>query len=322
MNKINLTVVGNGFDLCHGYKTKYDDFCEYLMSTCYDSCYYPLYEIFQNEGIDWSDFEESLSDVTLESTYKSIIPKFNNNDNDREDEREWRTYEENVENLAECVNELPLDLADAMNDWILKATREKMNKIKVLSDLIAKSDMFVNFNFSTTLESLYEVSDEKILHIHGQAKSRMQNMDHHDPDCGKYEHNTEIIVGHSKDELTNKISQSARYGGMEEAGISPSELCKGLVKPLNLGGLSTFLKNKSIVELHIFGHGLGEVDKKYFRLMDDMLAKGGEVCYYLDPDSTSNDKDKRKKILNSLFHKKKIYLIEYDDENIIKKELL
>jgi len=62
-----LILIGNGFDLAHGYKTSYKDFS--------DACTSPALEMYQNmvgkyckaellDGIYWYDFEFMISTIT------------------------------------------------------------------------------------------------------------------------------------------------------------------------------------------------------------------------------------------------------------------
>ena len=60
-NKINkiLYIVGNGFDIHHGVKSRYSDFKDYVQANGSDL--YDTLEKYFNTDELWSDFEETLA---------------------------------------------------------------------------------------------------------------------------------------------------------------------------------------------------------------------------------------------------------------------
>ena len=67
MDKINnLYIIGNGFDLHHGFKTSYKDFKQYLEKNNRSELLKLINEhlYFSSEDL-WSNFEESLGDMYL-----------------------------------------------------------------------------------------------------------------------------------------------------------------------------------------------------------------------------------------------------------------
>lgn len=84
---MKLFIIGNGFDLAHGYKTSYGNFREYLSKegTMAGSFYIP--DIFSDAfKSDWSNFEQLLEDydfVDWGSSYISDIYVKDNREQDR-----------------------------------------------------------------------------------------------------------------------------------------------------------------------------------------------------------------------------------------------
>ena len=64
MNKRSLYIIGNGFDIHHGIKSRYSDFRDYLRKI--DNSLYDLITEYIPISDDWSDLEQSLADTDSE----------------------------------------------------------------------------------------------------------------------------------------------------------------------------------------------------------------------------------------------------------------
>ena len=71
--KDTLVIIGNGFDLAHGYKTRFKDFADYG----YGKGIKEIFDLFNREkriDVDnWYDFEELIREATI-TIHGSIYP--------------------------------------------------------------------------------------------------------------------------------------------------------------------------------------------------------------------------------------------------------
>lgn len=139
-----LYILGNGFDLAHGLKTRYSDFREYLANNKDDDLKRlkeELDDLYDQKEL-WSDFEKALGNPNVE-IIKKINSAFGLN---LFDERLFR------------------QIKSAFESWIRHVDNQKNEKTLPYS---FSDDTFITFNYTTTLEKQYEIHDDRILHIHG-----------------------------------------------------------------------------------------------------------------------------------------------------------
>lgn len=84
---MNILIIGNGFDLAHGLKTKYNDFLDYCRNQYYNRCltYMPTNVFFTNmwirhfinihncKGKNWIDLEQEIYNILIHTTNLPII---------------------------------------------------------------------------------------------------------------------------------------------------------------------------------------------------------------------------------------------------------
>lgn len=189
----NLFIVGNGFDKAHGLATDYSDFHNYLLKMYPNAAKLsPSFsinntltpdgeEVFDKnevvafvmdiineaEGNNWSNFETSLGKLDFERYLDNMTLLFNTGD-DKELFRMAYRYEEVSNNFHKVI----VKIKDLFSDWInsidvLEASPKTSFK-KVINE---KNDMFLNFNYTSVLEEIYDV--ENICYIHGMQNSEI-----------------------------------------------------------------------------------------------------------------------------------------------------
>ena len=156
-----LYIIGNGFDIHHRIKSSYRDFCNWM----YENNPAVVDQVNEIYGVCteewWSDFENQLASLDAIS-YATQIASENQPDllSDHCD-RMWNDAQIEVEYQLESVYS---ELRDCFHDWILQ-----LGKPDIESKIILETEnaIFINFNYTKTLEEIYEVAPNKILHIHG-----------------------------------------------------------------------------------------------------------------------------------------------------------
>lgn len=171
-NKRLLLILGNGFDLFHGLKTKYSDFRKYVSKRGIDEPKVRQFiDDFQSEFLSsdtdslWNNFENSLCHIKLAETSLSISK---NEVNDR------------INKVCNVQKDASKYLLQWLNDEI---KNQSINKSGALSAILSNykdnlDDLFVlNFNYTDTilyyLDEKYPNSnpvtilDNRYLSIHG-----------------------------------------------------------------------------------------------------------------------------------------------------------
>ncbi len=163
-----LYVIGNGFDLHHGMKTRYADFGAFLKS---DHCelYRLLEDYFPMDDADdfWGHFEERLADFdadTLVDNSEHLIVPYGADD--------WSDayHHDYAFELDQVVEALSVQLLKAFAEWIRRIGIPVPSALTVPPARIDQSARFINFNYTATLQRLYGVPESHVWHIHGAAE--------------------------------------------------------------------------------------------------------------------------------------------------------
>ena len=169
-----LVIVGNGFDLHHRMKTRYTDYRDYLLSigednivTCFEKC-----DDIAPEYM-WNRLEEVIGMLSYEDAYRYLTSYGSD---------EWRdSAHHDFQYEIDKMTEYWPGLKDNLIGWIqnIKYTNEDVH----LRKLISEATRFLSFNYTNTLEVLYDVPKSKITYIHGDASK-----------------SDELVLGHSSDD--------------------------------------------------------------------------------------------------------------------------
>ena len=259
----NLYVIGNGFDLHHGMKTSYTDFRDWLIaheSSVLDT----IDELFGDcDNAWWRDFENNLATAVTSEVVKEEVreyyPDFGSDDFRDSD---WHAAEYAVENVLSNAYK---EIRQAFHYWVADMEiGDEGKKVKLITD----DAVFLTFNYTSTLEQLYGISEDKILHIHG----KVGNSD-------------ELVLGHGVSEDIIEQILEANYPTDEEEG---DDYVVSNAKAAAVKGVFSQRKNvDQIISLHnewfesltdvtniyFYGHSFGEVDRPYFHKILSVVDK-------------------------------------------------
>ena len=158
-----LYVIGNGFDLHHDINCSYSDFKEWLgehdrsfllkMDVIYGCC----------DGKWWCDFENNLGEIDVMEYAQRVA--FENGVDLSSDhcDRMWSDAQIEVENE---MGYLYSALQGYFEKWVTQLNAPNVQK-RVYLEIQEAS--FLSFNYTQTLEDIYNVKPEQVLHIHGVA---------------------------------------------------------------------------------------------------------------------------------------------------------
>ena len=164
-----LFIIGNGFDLYHGLSTGLNDFNHFMKENYRES-----YDFINNLIIDhnplfnsneWNKIEDELVCVTELDYYHMLYEAINSSETDMDRASYWSDIQYNADYFNRDLPEFKKHFDEWINNMNIKNYTPDKN-INFKSD-----DMFLNFNYTNTLQLLYGINDNKILHIHGEINS-------------------------------------------------------------------------------------------------------------------------------------------------------
>lgn len=158
-----LYVIGNGFDLYHNLPTGLNNFRDY-MKLNHPSEYQNLEYIFHRYDThigdnNWNELETMLICTTeLDSMLEDAIES---SEKDMDRASFWNDIQYNVMSIERDLK----SLKENLDGWIASINISAYNPKKYIH--FGPDDIFLTFNYTDTLQQLYDVLDAQVLHIHG-----------------------------------------------------------------------------------------------------------------------------------------------------------
>lgn len=244
-----LYIIGNGFDLYHGIQSKYSDFKDFVESDNFDLLL-NLEKYLSKQSL-WSDFEMALSYLDrgriVYNLQMKIFDPYGPYDDD--------VFEDNIQDIIdEKIYSMSLQLHSCFVKWILQL---QLNLYRQNRILLKSNSFFLKFNYTQTLERLYNIDQQNIFYIH----NRCDNLE------------SQLILGHNRsyDECSVADYTKDYYeydDWVDEGGRVESQYFHLTYKPVNdiiAYNKGFFHKIKNIKEIFILGHSLSEIDINYFK---------------------------------------------------------
>ena len=291
-----LYIFGNGFDIAHGIKTPYSSFREYLKNnhegflTTFESMYNiqplddtePWYTEEAQKRWDarvqkdlWNCFEEEMGKPNVDEMYDMALslvdtmPEVGVIDTLNVYWKEQYGFSEKIQKyVLEWLEQLDMSKASCKKDALVNAN----------------SDLFMNFNYTDTLERIYGIKD--VFHPHGGI-----------PSCCE----TSPIMGHGNLYLINQYRNKAKEAQEESIEWCESicnaiaNYCQSLYKDTDkiISANSRFFGAIEYVdEIICLGVSFGDVDIPYLeRIRDTARADTKWYIYYYGDESKKRLKD-------------------------------
>jgi hypothetical protein len=307
---LNLNIIGNGFDLYHGLPSSYYYFGCYLIEN--DPEFYEeigkMYRFkhinpigpsimhdfeYVVEDMFWRDFERHLGEVDeffIVDTHEDDLGLENNDPVD---------IEMNEDKIAERLKRYFVDWVkdtldkDENYDIIAKLMKEIDNRIVFNDD-----DYFLQFNYTHTLQQLYEISDRKIHYVHGECFG--------EDDDG-------LIIGHGNDDRINEIMElveklEGKYVFTQRSSNEINEyncllkyikrLRKDVNSHMEMCGIFYRRIGDSLDCINIYGLSLGEVDIPYLKQIRARWPNAKWKFSYYSPEDKTRIADVATNLLN------------------------
>lgn len=322
---MKLNIIGNGFDLYHGLPSKYQDFAKWLTEN--DEVlfrnlgeYYEMqtYE-FEQEGYNhditgykiddvfWSAFEERLGKIKPQAFEFQLLDDLSLENDD-------------PVNIGWQINadEIATALKNKFAEWVFEKVDQDYNYsiikrlIKSNKCHLSKNDLYLNFNYTHSLQKIYNIPDKNIIYPHGECTRK----------------NGYLIVGHgNKTDIVSlkakieKLKREYTYTQAERNRIDEKEcelsflqaLKKDVEFVINMTTKDLELKNASINEIWVYGFSFGDVDLPYIKMINDLYPS---ATWHIS--SYSNDEENKKALeekIKSYVKKDDIYISFFDFNN-------
>ena len=259
----HLYIIGNGFDRHHGMHTGYLQFREWLEEKAM-SVLCTIDELFGYcDNNWWQYFESNLATaVTSEIVQEEVRENYPDFGSDDFRDRDWYSAEYAVENkLSEAYGEI----REAFHQWVAELKiGDKNKKIELKTD----DTVFLTFNYTSTLQTLYGIDEDKVLHIHGKAGTDDELVLGHgvsEDDIEKMLERDYPIDEEEGDDYVTQRAKSAAISGVYNQRKKVDEIIKKHEE--------WFSSLKDVTNLYFYGHSFGEVDLPYFRKILSVVNK-------------------------------------------------
>lgn len=297
-----LFLFGNGFDLAHGLDTSYWNFRTFLS---------------ENHPEFLFAFERMYNILPLDNTEPWYTEEAQNKWNKSVNKNLWKYFEEKMGNpdidamldMSEsvvgdlCLADGAVDIRNTMDEYwcreydfvneLSKYIEEWVEQIDISKITVQKkilknnnSDLFITFNYTGTLEEIYHVDPDHILHIHGSIE----------PYC-----DIAPIIGHGnimdvKKYKKKSIDADEKFWE-ETASIynAISEYLNTLLKDTEqiiCRNASFFRKISCIDNIVILGLSFGDVDIPYLKIIKKSVSDQIKWNVYYYDDVAKKDLEK------------------------------
>ena len=237
---MKLYVIGNGFDLAHELHTSYSDYKRHIENNLKNHPnWHIILDFYPNYYNFWSDIEKNVCAFNGELFLK----------------------------LKECygsgfLDDLLKQIRDSFQSFIYNCEKDVV-KVKKRFELDDDS-IFLTFNYTTVLESVYGIAEERIMHIHNSVYNVTGNRFFNLSDV-------DFVLGHSakSDEYVfysqSKIGSDKEYIDFRN---KTTKDCKKAIKEFNLDNKCLNLQlSNCLKEIVFYGFSFSPADKEYIRLL-------------------------------------------------------
>ena len=265
----HLYIIGNGFDLLTGLKTRYEDFRSWLEIN-YPFVYENMLAVYDMKGEWWNEFEVQLGKLDVPAYVRKFSSPM------RPIEETWREVEEirkAVEERYKLPSEWHFDSQCARRlSGLLDVFQSCFEKwVQGCQDIITncryvhleKDDsFFISFNYTDVLQDVYNIPEERVLHVHGRASTRDHLVFGHDS----------RLFGDGSEESNKVCFELNRYEKNPYDYIFKHEELPGILKDVKY--------------VYIYGFSFSPVDEDYLDWIYNHVSRftQWEVSYFSDQD--------------------------------------
>lgn len=289
----HLYIIGNGFDIFTGLKTRYVDFRRWLENN-YPFIYENMLAAYDMDVEWWNDFEIQLGKLDVRAYVHKFTPPEKPIEEILKEIEDRKAFEEkynlppNLHHDSACARRLRglLDVLQYCFEKWVENCQQIFTDPKYVHIECAEA-FFINFNYTDVLQWLYKIPEEQVLHIHGRAS--------------KHER---LIFGHS--------SFLRGSGSVDEDQVC-FELSRYKKNPYEYIFKHDELPNilRDVEQVHIYGFSFSPVDEDYVDWIYQHVPNMAqwEVSWYSETDKQRIDNF----ILNHWLLKDRMKLIKLEE---------
>lgn len=256
MEQDTLYIIGNGFDIAHGLSTQYQNFKEWLLKNGLNSFARRmeiLYPDVKNDNGEWNDIETALGHFNMEDVI--VYDKYYTDCN---------YSKEVVLPVGNNIKAVTASLSGNLWKWIKSVdllTAKRMFQLE-------ETALFVNFNYTLTLENVYEIPDAHVWHIHGSISDKTNV----------------LVVGYGVDDMFDNAPNPPSYNPTDDD--MRRNIMTDMKKPVDYC-IDEFhkwhcsAKLKNIKHVKVIGHSCSNVDEPYFADIAKSISKDADWVFYI-----------------------------------------
>lgn len=280
-----LFIIGNGFDIAHELPTRYTDFYNHLVSTDQGRVFIENIEriICCDRNEFWNSFEKNLGDLNLDILLEEVM-------DEREDFNSQFDYgpldENHITNHIVSSHISSLHKLDSfVSNWIKTIDLESVPINSIYQNIFTDESIFINFNYTKTLQHIYEIRNEKVFHVHGDVNNPiMGHGKDSSADMFSFDEVNDIAIKEFSEAIVGEINEFYNNSRKET-----NKFCNEMIDFINK-------IDCEIDEVCLIGHSLGLVDEKYFQELGYYYSDKPWTIIIRDPDDKNNKLKALKKI--------------------------
>ena len=256
----DLYIIGNGFDMHHDIPSGYLNYRDWLERNK-PSVLCEIDDFFTSVDDNWwSNFETNLTTVEmLQIAYQSAFENQPDFSSDDFRDADWYRAEHDVRIKLESAFS---DITQSFKEWIKSLPQGNIaKKIRIRKE----DSLFLTFNYTETLETLYTIPTEQILYIHGKANSEEKLILGHGM---SFKDLAYIFEKREKIESGDYVLQRAKNSAVYSV-YNYRKPVEDIINNYN----RWFEKLNSITHIHIYGHSFSSIDLPYFRKVLSCISK-------------------------------------------------
>ncbi|EIU7558865.1 MULTISPECIES: bacteriophage abortive infection AbiH family protein [Morganellaceae] len=248
---MRLYIIGNGFDIRHGLPTGYKHFKSYVAKN--DQELYDSIEEYIPAGDEWNELESALGEIDYELILQNSEMFLASYNTDDWSDAYHHDYQYEVDKITRMLS---ARLKKQFADWVKGINIADADNSEQYIPPIPRESLYFSFNYTNTLQQIYAVPDEQIIHIHGNCS-----------------YDDDLILGHSfrvEKSLNPYIGpdQDTRiaeaYDSIDEYFGNTFKPSEDIIEDIIKEERVFFSSLKNVDEVIVLGHSLAEVDGKYF----------------------------------------------------------
>ena len=280
---LKLYVIGNGFDVHHNVNSRYSNYLGWLKENKKD-LYKKVTALYEGAESDewWGDFETNLGRIWLRPIVSNAAFVNQPNEDDMEKMRSLYTMG-GADDINEQFSEVISGIKDSFHDWVLSLNKADYGKIVCIEK---DNSFFINFCYTMTLEELYGIPNNDVLHIHGSQVNEQFVLGHGTsrdeldesakeplPEFTKFDDPSEYGLDVQEDEITS----NARIAAVEQV----LSIKKDVDSIINTNK-RTFDNLQSVEKVFIWGMSFSPVDKPYLDKIVNSVSDNAkfQASYY------------------------------------------